>query len=78
MHNSIIVLAAEFLKGFALGLGDEKRSKASQQHEEGVNLQDVVHPGVCIVLGGASGAEGGNGTLADDGTDLAGRGGYAV
>lgn len=38
----------------------------------------MVHPGVCVVIGGASGAESGNGTLADDGTDLARGGGDTV
>lgn len=69
--DGIVVLAAELFEGLASSLRDEKGGKATEQHEKSVNLQDVVHPRVWGVSGGAAGSEGGNGTLANDGADFA-------
>lgn len=76
--SSVVVLATELLERLAGGLGDEDGGEAAEQHEQGVNLQHVVHPWGGVVLGGAAGAEGGDGALADDGADLAGGGGDTV
>lgn len=74
MVDGVVVLTAELFKSLAGSLGDEPGGEAAEKHEEGVNLENVVHPGSRVVLGGALGAEGSNGTLADDGADLAGSG----
>ena len=76
--SSIVILAAELFKGLAGSLGDEESGEATEKHEESVDLKNVVHPGSSIVLRGTSGSEGGNSTLADDGTDLARGGGDTV
>lgn len=69
-----LVFAGELFEGLALGLGDEEGGEAAEQHEQGVDLENVVHPRVGVLLGGAVGSEDGDGTLADDGADLAGGG----
>lgn len=71
-------LASKLLESLALGLGDQKGGEATQQHEEGVDLHDVVEPGRLVLGGGAAGAEGTNEDLGDDGADFAGGGGYTV
>jgi hypothetical protein len=67
--DSIVVFAGKLFKGLASSLGNEEGGEAAEQHEESVDLQDVVQPVLTIVS-----LEGGDGTLADDGTNLA-RGG---
>lgn len=78
IRDGIVVLATQLFKSLALRLWDEQRCHASQQHDEGVNLQDVVHPGIGILLGSAFSTEGRDGALADDGSDFACCGGDAV
>ena len=73
-----LVLATELLERLALSLGDENGGKATEQHEEGEDLEDVVQPGTVVVRGGAARLEGRDGALADDGADLAGGGGDTV
>lgn len=72
--EGVVVLAAELFKSLAGRLGDEERGEAAEEHEEGVDLEHVVHPGGRVVSRGAASAERGDGALADDGSDLA-RGG---
>lgn len=67
--DGVVVLAAELLKCLASSFRNEQCSEATEQHEESVNLQDVVHPILAIVR-----LQSRNGTLANDGTNLA-RGG---
>lgn len=67
MGDGVVVLAAELFEGLASSLGDEEGGEAAEQHEESVNLQNMVHPVLAVVA-----LEGRNGTLADDGTNLAG------
>jgi hypothetical protein len=71
-------LASELLESLALCLRDKQSSEAAQQHEEGVDLHDVVEPGAFIGRGGAAGAKGADEDLGDDGTDFAGGGGDSV
>lgn len=67
--DSVVVLAAELLERLASSLRNEQCGEATEQHEESVNLQDVVHPILAIVR-----LQSRNGTLTNDGTNLA-RGG---
>lgn len=70
----IVILATKLLKSLAGSLRDQESGEAAEKHEEGVDLEDVIHPGSLVLVGGTVGAEDRDGTLADDGTDLA-RGG---
>lgn len=70
----IVILATELLKSLAGSLGNQESGEAAEKHEEGIDLEDVIHPGSLILVGGTVGAEDGDGALTDDGTDLA-RGG---
>jgi hypothetical protein len=71
-------LAGELLEGLALGLGDEEGGEDTAQHEQGVDLHDVVEPGAFVGGGCAAGSEGSDEDLGDDGADFAGGGGDAV
>ena len=71
-------LAGEFLECLALGLGNEQGSETTAQHEESIDLHDVVEPGRGIGLGSATRAKLADGDLGDDGADLARGGGDAV
>lgn len=67
-----LVLAAELLERLALGLRDEPGRHAAEQHEQRVYLQHVVHPGRFFTAWRRpAGSQSRDGTLADDGTDLA-------
>lgn len=68
----IVILTAELLKSLAGRLGDEEGGEATEKHEESVNFQDVIHPRGSVILGSTAGAEGGNGTLSNDGANLSG------
>ena len=72
-------LASKLLESLALGLGNEEGGEDTAQHEEGVDLHDVVEPrvgvGLCRV---AASAEGTDEHLGDDGADLASSGGETV
>lgn len=70
----VVILAAQLLKGLASRLGDEEGGEATEKHEEGVDLEDMVHPGSLVVSSGTASAQDGDGALADDGADLAGGG----
>lgn len=63
-------LASELLKSLALGLGDEKRSEDTAQHEEGEDLDDVVQPWRGVGGSGTADTERTDQDLGDDGTDL--------
>lgn len=77
--NGVVILTAELFKSLAGGFGDKVCGEAAEQHEEGIDLKDVVHPRSRVGLGGAAaGAQGSDGTLADDGADLAGGSGDTV
>ncbi len=72
-------LTRQLLEGLALGLGDQQRGKDAAQHEEGEDLHDVVEPGRGVGgCGRASGAEGPEDDLGDDGADFARGGREAV
>lgn len=71
-------LASKLLESLALGLGDQKSGEATEEHEESVDLHDVVEPGGLVLGGGAAGAEGSDEDLGDDGADFAGGGGDTV
>lgn len=62
--RDVVVVLGELLEGLALGLLDEQRGEDAAEHEEGVDLEDVVEPGGGVGRGGAAGAEGGDGALA--------------
>ena len=71
-------LTRHLLKRETLRLGDKQSEEATQKHEEGVDFHDVVLPwaggGTSRTWCGASDAEGCDGSLGNDGTDLAGGG----
>lgn len=71
-------LTGQLLEGLTLGLGDEKGGEDAAQHEQGVDLHDVVEPGALVGGSGAAGAEGSDEDLGDDGADLTGGGGDTV
>lgn len=73
--------ASQLFEGLSLGLWNQKRGEATQKHEEGEDLEDVVEPGRCAgagSAGGTAGSEGSDGSLGDDGTDLSRGGGDTV
>lgn len=76
--NGIVILTAELFKRLASSLGDENGGEAAEQHEESIDLKDVVHPRSSDLLGGSTSAQSSDGTLADDGSDLAGGSGDTV
>lgn len=76
--NGVVILTAELFKSLASGFGDEDCGEAAEQHEESVDLKDVVHPRSSDLLGGSASAQGSDGTLADDGSDLAAGSGDTV
>ena len=64
-------LAGELLESLALGLGDEESGEDTAEHEQRVDLHDVVEPGALVGGGCAAGAEGSDEDLGDDGADFA-------
>lgn len=76
--NGVVILTAELFKGLAGGFGDEDGGEAAEQHEESIDLKDVVHPRSSDLGGGSLSAQSSDGTLADDGSDLAGGSGDTV
>lgn len=71
-------LTSKLLERLTLSLRDQKRSEATEKHEQSVDLHDVVEPGGLVGGSGAAGAEGPDEDLGDDGADFAGGGGDAV
>lgn len=71
-------LAGELLEGLALGLGDEEGGEDTAEHEQGVDLHDVVEPGALVGWSGAASAKGSDEDLGDNGADFSGGGGDAV
>jgi hypothetical protein len=74
-----VPVLSQVLKSAALGLRDEKGGKDTREHEGGEDLHNVVEPwagvGLCNV---ATGSERRDGSLGDNGTDLAGTCGDTV
>ncbi len=69
------VLASQILEGLSLGLWDEEGSEDTGEHEDGVDLHDMVEPWAGAGLGRCTaGSERSDGGLSDDGAHLA-RGG---
>lgn len=64
LTRDIVVVLGKLLERLSLRLLDEQRRKDAQEHEQGVNLQDMVEPGIGVVCGGAARAEGRNCSLA--------------
>lgn len=64
-------LTSELLKSLALGLWDEESGEATEKHEEGEDLEDVVQPWVGVGGSGTAGTERSNGGLGNDRADLA-------
>lgn len=50
-----VVLARQLFEGLALGLWDEESGEDTAEHEECVDLHDVVEPWVGVGLGSAAG-----------------------
>jgi hypothetical protein len=70
-----IPVHGEVLEGTTLGLGNEEGGEDTRKHESGENLHDVVEPWAWVVCGGVTtNAEGRDGTLSDDRTNLSGAG----
>jgi hypothetical protein len=74
-RRTILRLSSQLLERNPLRLGNKQRQEASQQHEESVNLHDVVLPRVGGrsrgAGGGTPGAQRRDGRLGDDGAELA-------
>lgn len=66
------------LESLALGLRDQKRGETAQEHEQSVDLHDVVEPGRLVLGSSTSGAQWTDEDLGDDGADFAGGGGDTV
>ena len=72
-------LARQLLERLALRLGDERGGADAAQHEQGVDLHDVVEPGRRVgARDGAARAQRADDHLGDDGADLARGGRQAV
>lgn len=68
IHNNRrqgLVFAAQLLERLPLGFGDAEGREDAEQHEQGVDLEHVVQPGAVVSV-----AKGGDGTLADDRSNL--------
>jgi hypothetical protein len=75
----ILLIARQLLEGLSLGLGNAQRGEDTEEHEEGVDLHDVVLVWVGDRFGGgALCAEFGDAGLPNDGADLAHAGGETV
>jgi hypothetical protein len=68
----------QLLEGLALGLGDEEGGEDTAEHEQGVDLHDVVEPGALVGGCCAAGAERSDEDLGDDGADFTGGSGDTV
>lgn len=66
VSDSVVLVVGELLEGLSLGLLDQKRGEDAQEHEQGVDLEDVVEPWAGVLGGGSAGSEGSDGTLSDD------------
>lgn len=67
-----VILARQLLERLPLSLRNQESGADAEQHEQRIDLQHVVHPRVGVsTRDGATGAQGSDGTLADDGADLA-------
>lgn len=62
----------KILQSPPLCLRDEQSGEDTSEHESREDLHDVVEPGVGLLRGSTTSAERSNGTLGDDGTNLAG------
>jgi hypothetical protein len=70
-----IPIHGEVLKGTALGLWNEEGGEDASKHESGEDLHDVVEPWAWVVRGGVTtNAEGRDGALSDNRTNLSGAG----
>lgn len=67
----IRIVFSKLLERLASRLLDAERSEDAEEHEEREYLQNVVEPRVGVGLGGTASAQRSNGTLANDGTNLA-------
>lgn len=65
-----ILITRQLLQRLSLGLLDQQRTEAAEQHEQGKNLQHVVEPRARVFRRRAVKAEGCDGALANDGADL--------
>jgi hypothetical protein len=74
----ILLVTGQLFEGLSLGLGNAQCGEDTQEHEEGVDLHDVVLVWVRNGLGGTLGSELGDTGLADDGANLAHTSGEAV
>ena len=76
---AVVILAAELLQSFALGLGDQQGGENSAEHKQSEDLHDVVQPRrVGAVLFSTAVDQGTKHALRNDGTDLAGGGADTV
>lgn len=69
--NLAVVLLSKLLKSLSLGLRNKHRSEDTKQHEQSVDLHDVVEPAVLLVSGAAVVNEGSEHTLSNNGANLA-------
>lgn len=69
----VVILAAELLQRFALGLGDQQGGENSAEHKQSEDLHDMVQPGrVGAVFFSTTADQGTKHALRNDGADLAG------
>lgn len=70
IHGSARNLTGEFLERLSLGLWDQKGGEDTAQHEQSVDLKDVVEPWRGVGLGSTADTEGTNDDLGNDGTNF--------
>ena len=71
-------LARQFLERLTLRLRNQQCGKDTTQHEEGIDLHDVVEPWGSVRCGCTADAERADDDLGDDGADFAGSSGQTV
>lgn len=78
VDEGVSVLTGQLLQGLALGLGDEKSSEDTAQHEQSEDLHNVLEPGSGRGVLGSTVNQRAKHTLGDDGANLARGGGDTV
>jgi hypothetical protein len=74
-----VPVLSQVLKSAALGLRNEQGGEDTREHEGGEDLHDMVEPRAGVALDDIStGSQRRDGSLGDDGTDLAGASGDTV
>jgi len=78
VHSRAWDLTSQLLQSLPLGLGHQQGGEDTTEHEERVDLHDVVEPRGGVGGGGSLGTERADEDLGNDGADFAGGGGETV